>query len=174
MRDEFGSLPGKDEVAACLCSPGFYRFQAWCPVKDSVQLRGGELSGIILKAVFCQKTPWKEWPAPGVVMPSRRPDQNARHCRSRKQQATGLLKRGPLRRSPSPMMPDIECLHRFGSVLQRAFRGTKLHFAGPRVTYFHLPPRWVRTVGKPAIAGCVPAGNLDQEIRDNSMVRTRR
>ena len=77
MRDEFRGLPGEDKVLASLGSPGPDGIQARGPVEDAIQFGGGELTGVVVKLVLEWKSLWKERTAPGIVVPSRRADQNA-------------------------------------------------------------------------------------------------
>src|SRR6266516_3453522 len=77
--DEFGCLPGEDKIFAGLLAPAFDGLGRRGTIKRAVKLSRGELAGVVLKLVFDRQSLGKERPTPGIVMPSRRADQNACH-----------------------------------------------------------------------------------------------
>ena len=79
MRDEFGCLPGEYEIVSGLVSPALYGFRRRRPVKHAIEFSGRKLAGIKLQLLLERQALWKERSPPGIVVPTRRADQDPRH-----------------------------------------------------------------------------------------------
>src|SRR4030095_5018128 len=79
MGDEFGCLPGKDEVAPGLIPPACHRFRRGRSVKHAVKFRRRKLAGVVWQLLLEAEALGKERPAPGIVVPSGGADQDPRH-----------------------------------------------------------------------------------------------
>src|SRR5581483_6925740 len=83
VRDEFRGLPRKDEIIFGLRPPAFHCLQTRRAIEHTIEFGGLELLRVVLKLLLERKSLWEEWTAPGLVVPSRGPDQHARHVSSR-------------------------------------------------------------------------------------------
>src|SRR3954454_24756775 len=70
VRNEFGSLPGKNKILAGLLAPASHGLLRRRAIEHAVEFGGRKLAGIVLKLVLERQALRKKWPAPGLVVPS--------------------------------------------------------------------------------------------------------
>src|SRR5882762_4756290 len=79
MGDELRRLPGEHEVVGGLLAPAFHRFGRGRAVEHAVKLGGGKLRGVKAQLILLLQAAWKEWPLPGIIMPSGSADPDLGH-----------------------------------------------------------------------------------------------
>src|SRR4051812_36273811 len=79
MRDELGRFPREQEFTPGLLAPAFHRLGRRRAIEHAVELGGIELARVILQLVLERQAGREEWPAPGLIVPAGRADQDTGH-----------------------------------------------------------------------------------------------